>query len=77
MNRLDPPRMKPLNSFPVSGRNSSAKDLMETQTALEDIRKTMNDFGSNAAQVKILISNAFDYVILNITSNTFFPYCTF
>ncbi len=77
MNRLDPPRMKSLNSFPVSGRNSSAKDLMETQTALEDIRKTMNDFGSNVAQVKLLISNEFDYVILNITSNTFFPYCTF
>ena len=52
MNRLDPCRSKPVHSLSSGpARHSTARDMMDTQDALEDIKKTMADFTSSLAQV--------------------------
>ena len=58
MNRLDSPRLKPFINNPAFSnvsRHSSARDMLDTQEALEDMKKTMTadfSYSSGSGQVR-------------------------
>ena len=58
MNRLDSPRLKPFTNNPAFSnvsRHSSARDMLDTQEALEDMKKTMTadfSYSSGSGQVR-------------------------